>query len=241
VVLVAIAGGSGSGKTWLAAALQRRLRPQAALISLDDFYRELPHLSVAERAKANFDSPAAIDWKLFESTLRAIAAGGTPLLPRYDFSQHTRAAATRRWRRRQIVLVEGLWPWTKPRLRALFALRIFRAVEAGVRYQRRLDRDLKHRGRTREAVEQQWRLQVEPMHVRYVAPQQRSADVVLEARLTPAQFTGLADKIRRLRPARRVTPKARRSGSQTREESDLGAFQLSFSVGLSRGSRQSPL
>ena len=198
VVLVAIAGGSGSGKTWLAAALRRRLHPRAGLISLDDFYRELPHLTVAERARTNFDSPAAIDWKLFEATLRAIAAGETPILPRYDFALHTRAPATRRWRRRAIVLIEGLWPWVQPRLRELYSLRIYRDADDAVRYERRLVRDIQHRGRTPEAVAHQWQTQVEPMYVRHVAPQQQSADRVIEGKLSARQLDALAERIRRL-------------------------------------------
>jgi uridine kinase len=198
VLLVAIAGGSGSGKTWLAAALRRRLHPRAGLISLDDFYRDLARLPVAKRARTNFDSPAAIDWALFEATLRAIARGGTPLLPRYDFALHSRVPDPRRWRRRDIVLVEGLWPWVKPWLHGLFALRIYRTVEAGVRYERRLQRDIKHRGRTPDAVARQWRTQVEPMHVRHVTRQEKSADLVLGAQLAPTQLAELVQRIRGL-------------------------------------------
>ena len=200
VVLVAIAGGSGSGKTWLAAALRRRLHPRAGLLSLDDFYRDLAELPVAERARINFDSPAAIDWKLFEASLRAIARGETPILPRYDFAQHTRAPATRRWRRRDIVLIEGLWPWVKPRLRGQYALRIYRSTDTDRRYQRRLTRDIKERGRTPDDVERQWNSQVEPMHVRHVAPQRKSAHLVLDAIVTPRELARLACHIRALRP-----------------------------------------
>jgi len=198
VVLVAIAGGSGSGKTWLASALRRRLHPHAGLISLDDFYRDLSHLPLARRARTNFDSPAAIDWKLFAATLRAILAGAAPRLPRYDFAHHTRAARSRRWRRCPIVLIEGLWPWVRPGLRPLFALRIFREVEPRQRYERRLRRDVAHRGRTPAGVARQWRTQVEPMFARHVAPQRRTADVVLGATVSPAEITRLVQRIRRL-------------------------------------------
>jgi uridine kinase len=204
-VLVAIAGGSGSGKTWLAAALRRRLHPHAGLLSLDDFYRDLSHLPGKARAKSNFDSPAAIDWTLLEATLRAIARGETPSLPRYDFARHTRAPATRRWRRRDIVLIEGLWPWGKPQLRELFALRIYRSVETDLRYTRRLHRDIRHRGRTPDDVERQWTAQVEPMYGRHVAPQLKSADLVLDARLAAVELDALAERIRRLPPASNMT------------------------------------
>lgn len=198
VVLVAIAGGSGSGKTWLATALRRRLRPLAGLISLDDFYRDLSHLPKARRARINFDSPAAIDWPAFEAALRAIRAGGEPLLPRYNFAEHTRSTRTHRWRQRPIVVIEGLWPWVNPRLRSLFALRIFRAADGEMRYERRLRRDQQQRGRSAAAVDRQWRSQVEPMFLRHVAPQKRSADLILDARVGVAELTSLARQIARL-------------------------------------------
>lgn len=200
VVLVAIAGGSGSGKTWLARELQRRLEPDAGLISLDDFYCDLSHLPLAERARTNFDSPAAIDWAQFETSLRAIARGETPVLPCYDFTQHTRAPQTQHWQRRPMVLIEGLWPWVEPALRGLFALRIYRQAESEVRYQRRLRRDIQHRGRTPEDVARQWSAQVEPMYDRHVTPQQATADLVLGAKLTPAELGALTVRIRALRP-----------------------------------------
>lgn len=200
VLLVAIAGGSGSGKTWLAAALQRRLGRSAGLLSLDDFYQDLSHLPLARRARTNFDSPAAIDWKTFALVLRAIARGGTPVLPGYNFADHTRAPRTRRWRRRPIVLIEGLWPWVKPRLRGQYALRIYRSTDTDRRYQRRLTRDIKERGRTPDDVERQWNSQVEPMHVRHVAPQRKSAHLVLDAIVTPRELARLACHIRALRP-----------------------------------------
>jgi len=206
VVLVAIAGGSGSGKTWLASALRRRLQPHAGVLSLDDFYRDLSHLPIAARRRTNFDSPAAIDWQSFEAILRAIAGGQAPLVPRYDFARHTRALRPRHWRRRNIVLIEGLWPWVKPWLRHLFSLRIYREVETGVRYQRRLRRDIRHRGRSAAAVERQWKAQVEPMHVRHVTAQRKSADLVLGAIVSPVQLAELVQRIRHLRPRAQHAP-----------------------------------
>jgi uridine kinase len=198
VTLVAIAGGSGSGKTWLADALRRRLRGTAALLSIDDFYRDLSHLPPARRARVNFDSPAAIDWKAFESALRAIAEGGAPELPLYDFSRHTRAEQVRRWRPRSIVIIEGLWPWVRGRLRRLFALRLYRAAETELRFARRLHRDVRERGRQPADIARQWRAQVEPMFTRHVAPQRRHAHAVLGAKLTPAEINHWARRIREL-------------------------------------------
>ena len=198
VTLVAIAGGSGSGKTWLADALRRRLRGSAALLSIDDFYRDLSHLTPARRARVNFDSPAAIDWRAFESALQAIADGDAPELPLYDFSRHTRAEKGRRWRPRRIVIVEGLWPWVRGRLRRLFALRLYRTADADLRLARRLHRDVRERGRQPADITRQWRTQVEPMYARHVAPQRHHAHAILDAKLKPAEIAAWARRIREL-------------------------------------------
>lgn len=198
VTLVAIAGGSGSGKTWLAEALRRRLRGSAALLSIDDFYRDLGHLPPARRARVNFDSPAAIDWAAFESALRSIADGEAPELPLYDFSRHTRADKVRRWRPRDIVIIEGLWPWVRGRLRGLFKLRLYRVADAELRFARRLHRDVRERGRRPADITRQWHAQVEPMFTRHVAPQRRHAHAVLGAKLTASEINRWARRIREL-------------------------------------------
>lgn len=202
VVLVAIAGGSGSGKTWLAQALRRRLGPRAALLSLDDFYHDLGHVPPARRARRNFDRPAAIDWATLAAVLDEIAAGGSPPVPRYDFTRHTRHGRSRRWSPRPVVLLEGLWPWVRPFLRARFDLRIYRDTAAPVRRERRLDRDVRERGRTTSSVQRQWREQVEPMFRRHVAPQRAAADVVLDGELAEAALADLSRRILALLPGR---------------------------------------
>lgn len=205
VVLVAIAGGSGSGKTWLAQALRRRLGRRAALLSLDDFYQDLGHLTPARRARRNFDRPAAIDWAALAAVLDGIAAGGRPPVPRYDFTRHTRHGRSRRWAPRPVVLIEGLWPWVRPALRERFALRIYRDTAAPVRRERRLERDVRERGRTATSVRRQWREQVEPMFRRHVAPQRDRAHVVVGGELEDAALEDLSRRILALlpRPRRR--------------------------------------
>jgi len=205
VVLVAIAGGSGSGKTWLAQALRRRLGRRAALLSLDDFYRDLGHLTPARRARRNFDRPAAIDWAALAAVLDGIAAGGRPPVPRYDFTRHTRHGQSRRWTPRPVVLVEGLWPWVRPALRERFDLRIYRDTATPVRRERRLERDTRERGRTATSVRRQWREQVEPMFRRHVAPQRDRAHVVVGGELEDAALADLSRRILALlpRPLRR--------------------------------------
>ena len=196
VTLVAIAGGSGSGKTWLARRLQRALGTGAALVSLDDFYRDLSHLPPAQRRRVNFDSPAAIDWPTVQAFLKALQRSEPTVLPRYDFTTHTRLAPPRRWRPRRIILLEGLWPLRTVELRRLYGFSIFVACPEELRLERRLRRDQQERGRSRASVLRQFRDQVAPMHRRFVEPQARHADVVLRHPPTTVTVRELAEQIR---------------------------------------------
>jgi len=178
-LLVAIVGGSGSGKTWLAEKLQASLGRKAIRISLDDFYLDRSHLPPVRRGKLNFDHPRAIDWVGFQRVLRNLRAKREARIPQYDFSTHCRLRATRLVRSRPIVLVDGLWLLRRKSLRHLFAFKIFLDCSADIRLKRRLSRDLISRGRTGASVRDQFRKTVEPMHRRFVVSQKRWADLVL--------------------------------------------------------------
>ena len=196
VTLVAIAGGSGSGKTWLARRLQRALGAKAVLVSLDNFYRDLSHLRPEHRRNTNFDHPAAIDWPGVKAFLATLQRGDPAILPRYDFTTHTRLPKPRRWQRRRIVLLEGLWPLRSAGLRRLLDFGIYVACPEALRLERRLQRDQQERGRSRASVLRQFRQQVAPMHRRFVEPQARHADVVLQEPPTTATVRALAARIR---------------------------------------------
>lgn len=183
-VLVAITGGSGSGKSWLTRALKRRLGRRAGVMSLDDFYQDLADRPAAERDRVNFDEPRAIDWELFGRCLAQIRRGEPTLLPRYDFATHTRKRRPQIWRPRPVVLIDGLWLLRRPELRRLYDLMVYVDCPEAVRLARRVTRDGVERGRSRASVLRQWRAQVKPMHDRHVAPQSRRADVVV----TPESF-----------------------------------------------------
>ncbi|MBI5818261.1 MAG: AAA family ATPase [Verrucomicrobia bacterium] len=181
VHLIAIVGGSGSGKTWLARRLRQRLGRNAGLISLDDFYRDLSALPRRERNRRNFDNPAAIEWKLFLQTLAQIKRGEPAVIPRYDFASHTRGLRPRLWKPKPVVLLEGLWLLRELRARRLYSLSIYLNAGSEMRLRRRMARDRKERGRSRASVLRQFREHVEPMHGRFVAPQSRYADIVLDS------------------------------------------------------------
>jgi uridine kinase len=196
--LIGIAGGSGAGKSWLAARLQRALRGQAVRLSLDDFYRDLRHLSPRQRVHVNFDHPRAIDWPLFDRTLADLQAGRPVALPAYDFTTHTRTARTRQLGPARFVLVEGLWLWRRPALRRRFGYRIFVDCPTALRRARRLARDLRERGRTRVSILRQFNQQVTPMHKRFVAPQACHAHRCLTSPASTSDVRALCRRLREL-------------------------------------------
>src|SRR5262249_35666799 len=157
ICLVAIVGGSGAGKSWLARKLQTALGSKATRISLDDFYRDHSRIPPARRVNINFDHPRAIDWPAVEQAGRGLRDGRVVRLPRYDFKTHCRLREENILAPRPIVLMEGLWLLRRPSLRRLFDWRIFIDCPAPLRRRRRLARDLRSRGRTRASVRRQFR------------------------------------------------------------------------------------
>jgi uridine kinase len=197
-VLVAIVGGSGSGKTWLARKLRAALGPQAVSISLDDFYQDRSHLPPAKRERINFDHPQAIDWLCVKHVLRECLSGRPAQSPGYDFKTHCRRPETRTFHPKTFVLMDGLWLLHRPALRRLFHLRVFIECPQRTRLQRRLNRDLRSRGRTEDSVKRQFRKNVEPMHARFVTPQKRWADLVLKHNFGKPEVRQLAQRLRTL-------------------------------------------
>ncbi len=196
--LVAIVGGSGSGKSWLASQLQERLGQTATRICLDDFYRDQSHLSPGRRSRINFDHPRAIDWPAFEEVLRRSRQGQPFQVPCYDFKTHTRTGLSKPHNPGEFLLIDGLWLLRRPIVRTLFDLRVFIDCPESTRLNRRLDRDTRQRGRTDASVRDQFRNLVAPMHDRFVAPQKLRAHVVLESPVREAQLRELLQTVHAL-------------------------------------------
>src|SRR5207247_8155052 len=137
VQLVAIVGGSGAGKTWLADRLQGLAGRKAGRLTQDNYYRDWSHLPPAKRRGINFDHPDALDWTLFEATLCDLRAGRVSRIPTYDFSTHCRIPDGELVRPRPVMLVDGLWLLHRPEIRRLFHLRIFLHCPAAERLRRR--------------------------------------------------------------------------------------------------------
>ena len=194
--LVAIVGGSGSGKSWLAERLEAALNGKAARVSQDDFYHDRSLVPPEERAALNFDHPDAIDWQSLEKVVQDLMAGRVAFLPNYDFKTHCRDSCFRALEPKPIILMEGLWLLRQRPLRDWFDLKIFIECPASTRLRRRIERDLLARGRSRASVEKQFHETVEPMHREFVSPQKRWADVVLPFDLTEYNVRQLAEKLK---------------------------------------------
>lgn len=178
-LIVGVVGGSGSGKTTVAHAIAESVEGGAVVLDQDAYYRDLAHLSLEERRRINFDHPDSIDTGLFVAHLEALAAGEPVDKPTYDFAAHTRAAETVRIEPGRVVVVDGILLFVDPRLRRMFDLRIYVDVADDVRFIRRLLRDLTERGRSLESIIEQYLDTVRPMHLEFVEPSRRHADVII--------------------------------------------------------------
>lgn len=178
-LLVAIAGGTGSGKTTLAQKLTEQLAPDVAVLEHDWYYLDRSRLTPGERSRVNYDEPAALDNALLAEHLRDLKAGRGVECPQYDFSTHTRRSETRRVESAPIVAVEGILLLSIPELCQAFDLRIFVDTDDDIRLLRRIRRDLIERGRDLGSIEHQYHSSVRPMHLLHVAPSKRNAHLIV--------------------------------------------------------------
>ena len=178
--LIGLAGPSGAGKTTLARALQTHLPGPTTVLSLDSYYRDLADLSLAERARVNFDAPEAMDHQRLAEDLRQLAAGHRVKIPVYDFATHTRQTNQQSLTPTDFLIVEGLFALYWSDINALYHLRIFVTADDELCLERRLDRDRVERGRSPASIRAQYQEQVRPMYRRHVQPTARYADLVLD-------------------------------------------------------------
>ncbi len=179
-IVIGIAGGTGSGKTTVAQEILRRVGPdKIAYLPHDAYYKDHSHLSPEERARVNYDHPDSLETSLLISHIQALKQGQTIERPVYDFTTHSRTKQTVRVEPRPIILVEGILIFVEPGLRALFDVKIFVDTDADIRFIRRLRRDIHERGRTVESVIEQYLRTVRPMHLEFVEPSKRYADVII--------------------------------------------------------------
>lgn len=179
-MIIGICGGTGSGKTTVANRILESVRAsEVVFIQQDSYYRNLKDLPLDYRQVANFDHPDALDNDLLAHHVRKLKAGEPIELPVYDFKTHTRLNDTRRVEPKPIVIVEGILIFAEPRLLELMDIKVFVDTPDDIRFIRRLRRDLAERGRTLDSVIEQYIGTVRPMHMQFVEPSKRYADVII--------------------------------------------------------------
>lgn len=178
--IVGVAGGSGSGKTTVAKFLAEAVPTHlVSTIEHDSYYRDRPDLTKEERDALNFDHPQSLETELMRTHIAALRAGRSAEVPVYDFAQHRRSTTTRTVNPTPIIVVEGILVFVDPLLRDLFDVRIFVDTDADIRAFRRIRRDIEQRGRTFASVREQYYKTVRPMHLEFVEPSRRFADIII--------------------------------------------------------------
>lgn len=179
-MIIGISGGTGSGKTTVAnRILESVSASEVVFIQQDSYYRNLKDLPLDYRQVANFDHPDALDNDLLVNHIRKLRAGEAIELPLYDFRTHSRLHETRRVDPKPIVIVEGILIFADPRLLEQLDIKVFVDTPDDIRFIRRLRRDVAERGRTVESVIEQYLATVRPMHMQFVEPSKRVADVII--------------------------------------------------------------
>ncbi len=179
-LIIGVAGGSGSGKTTVIQHICKTIgEDNLSLIAHDAYYRDLKHLSFEERARQNFDHPASLETELLIRHIRALASGYSVDCPIYDFSNHVRKDETLTITPKKIILVDGILIFYEKQLRKLMNIKLFVDTDDDVRLLRRLRRDITERGRSIEGVLDQYEKFVRPMHLEFVEPTKRYADIII--------------------------------------------------------------
>lgn len=179
-LVIGIAGGSGSGKTTVAQEILQRVGPdRIAFLQHDSYYKDLSGLPPAQKAEVNFDHPNSLETDLLIQHIASLRDGKPVEVPIYNFSTHSRTDRTYTVQPRSVILVEGILIFTEVALREMFDVKIFVDTDSDLRFIRRLERDITERSRTTESVIKQYQSTVRPMHMEFVEPSKRYADVII--------------------------------------------------------------
>lgn len=179
--IIGIAGGTASGKTTIASKIYEESKKHGSVnvIRVDDYYKNLDHLPFEEREKINYDHPNAYDIDLLVSHINALKSGKQVEKPTYDFVLHTRSKTVELLNPSNVIIIEGIMPLAIPQIRELCDIKIFVDTADDIRFIRRLKRDVNHRGRSVDAVINQYLTTVRPMHYAFVEPSRVYADLII--------------------------------------------------------------
>lgn len=178
--IIGVAGGTGSGKTTVSRRIWEAVgRERIAYIQHDNYYKDQSHLTPEQRALTNYDHPDSLETSLLVEHLKELRAGRPVDIPIYDFAIHNRSKQTLRVEPARVILVEGILIFVEPALREMMDMRIFVDTDADIRFIRRLRRDMVERGRTLDSVVKQYLSTVRPMHMEFVEPSKRYADIIV--------------------------------------------------------------
>jgi uridine kinase len=179
-LLIGIAGGTGAGKTLVAQTIAEDLgNEEVVLLEQDMYYKDLQAIPLGERENRNFDHPDAFDRELLRSHLEALLQGGSVEVPTYDMRTHTRITGGRKVTGRRVVILDGLLILEDPAVRQLMDIKLYVDADPDIRFIRRLKRDLTERGRTLDSIIRQYESSVRPMHLQFVEPSKRYADLIV--------------------------------------------------------------
>ena len=178
--IIGIAGGSGSGKTSVTSEIMKDLDGYSvALIEQDYYYKDQSHMSFEDRLKRNYDHPFAFDNERLVNDLKNLKDGNVIEVPTYDYSNHTRSDKTIRFEPKDVIILEGIFALENEDLRDLMDVKIYVDTDADLRILRRLTRDIKERGRTMDSVIDQYLSVVRPMHIQFIEPTKKYADIII--------------------------------------------------------------
>lgn len=179
-ILIGITGGTGSGKSTVVQEIYKSLPEESiAVIQQDSYYKDQSHLSFEDRTKTNYDHPNAFDTELLLKHLKMLINGESIDKPIYDFEVHNRKKETVRVEPRDIIMVEGIMILVEPEIRDMLDIKIFVDTDADVRIIRRIERDIKERGRTIDSVIEQYMNMVRPAHLQFIEPTKRYSDLII--------------------------------------------------------------
>ena len=178
--LIGIAGGTGSGKTSIAKAIAENFSPsEVALIEQDSYYRDLSKITLEDRSEANFDHPESVDFQLMREQLTNLLKGNSVEIPVYDFTTHTRKSETRLIEKHHIIIMEGILALFDSDIREMMDIKIYVETDDDIRIIRRIRRDINKRKRTLSSVIDQYYTTVRPMHIQFVEPTKKYADIII--------------------------------------------------------------